>query len=113
MGKVSKKILSRVVTSLRKMTKLNQWTNFFSVIDWFKQLENKRTLSFLQFDIVEFYVNFAEDILKKALNYAKKYTDISNEEIKIILQTKKAFLFSDNKPWIKKGRKSFDVTMGF
>ena len=39
-------------------------------------------------------------------------TDISKEKIKIILQTKKAFLFSDGKPWIKKGRKQFDVTMG-
>jgi hypothetical protein len=32
--------------------------------------------------------------------------------VKIILQTKKAFLFADNKPWIKKGNKVFDVTMG-
>ena len=112
LGKVAKKILSRVVTSLRKMTKLNQWKNSFSVIDWFKQLENKRNLSFLVFDIVEFYPNITEDLLKRALNYAKRHTDISKEEIEIILQTKKAFLFSDGKPWIKKGRKQFDVTMG-
>ena len=32
--------------------------------------------------------------------------------MKIILQTKKAFLFADNKPWIKKGNKVFNVTMG-
>ena len=40
LGKVAKKILSRVVTSLRKMSKLKQCKNLFSVIDWIKQLEN-------------------------------------------------------------------------
>ena len=32
--------------------------------------------------------------------------------MKIILQTKKAFLFNKGNPWIKKGNKLFDVTMG-
>ena len=112
LGKVSKKILTRVVTSLRNRGQLNQWKNSFSVIDWFQKLNNKNTLTFLLFDIVEFYPNITEALLKKALDYAKNYVDITQEEIKIILQTKKAFIFSDGKPWIKKGNKSFDVTMG-
>ena len=109
MGKVSKSILSRIVTSLRERTKLNQWKNSFSVIDWFKKLNNKETLSFLLF---VFCPNITEDLLKKALEYAKNHVNISPEEVKIILQTKKAFLFADKKPWIKKGNKVFDVTMG-
>ena len=112
LGKVSKKILSRVVTALRKSSNLNQWKNSFEVIDWFKELENKDTLTFLLFDIVEYYPNITEELLKKALNYAKNHVDITQEEIKIILQTKKALLFSDGKPWVKKGHKNFDVTMG-
>ena len=32
--------------------------------------------------------------------------------MQIILQTKKAFLFSSDQPWVKKGNKSFYVTMG-
>ena len=32
--------------------------------------------------------------------------------MKIILQTKKAFLFNKGNPWIEKGNKLFDVTMG-
>ena len=55
LGKVRKIILSRIVTRLRDVTKYNQWKNSFSVIDWFEELENKSTLSFLEFDIVEFY----------------------------------------------------------
>ena len=112
LGKVSKKILSRVVTALRKSSNLNQWKNPFAVIDWFKELENKDTLTFLLFDIVEYYPNITEELLKKALNYAKNHVDITKEEIKIILQTKKALLFSDGKPWVKKGHNNFDVTMG-
>jgi hypothetical protein len=108
LGKVSKSILSRIVTSLREKTKLNQWKNSFSVIDWFKKLNDKETLSFLMFDIVEFYPNITEDLLKKALEYAKNHVNISHEEVKIILQTKKAFLFADKKPWIKKGNNVFD-----
>ena len=94
LGKVSKSILSRIVTSLRERTKLNQWKNSFSVIDWFKKLNDKENLSFLLFDIVEFYPNITEDLLKKALEYAKNHVNISQEEVKIILQTKKAFLLA-------------------
>ena len=86
LGKVSKTILTRVVTSLRNRGQLNQWKNSFSVIDWFQKLNNKNTLTFLLFDIVEFYPNITEALLKKALDYAKNYVDMTQEEIEIILQ---------------------------
>ena len=57
MGKVSKKILSRLLTSLRKKLNLQQWINSASTIEWFKSLDDKESLTFLQFDIVEFYKN--------------------------------------------------------
>ena len=75
-------------------------------------MKNKHTLTFLLFDIIEFYPNITEALLKKASDYAKNHIDITQEEIKIILQTKKAFIFIDGKPWIKKGNKLYDVTMG-
>ena len=80
-GKVSKRILTRVVTSLREKTKLNQWNNSFSVIEWFKNLENKSKLSFIQFDIVEFYPSITENLLKSSLNWAKSQVNLSKEEI--------------------------------
>ena len=112
LGKISKKILSKIVTSLREMSLSNQWKNSFSVIEWFKNLENKKELTFLEFDIVEFYPSITEDLLKRAINYAKDHVEITKEEINIILQTKKALLFHGNNAWTKKGNKSFDVTMG-
>ena len=64
------------------------------------------------FDICEFYPSITEEILVKALNYAKKYINITKEEMEIILQTKSGLLFSSNQAWTKKGNKAFDVTMG-
>ena len=111
-GKVSKQILSKIVTSLRESSPFIQWENSFSVIDWFKGLQNKNKLSFIQFDIIEFYPNITEDILKKALEFAKQYVPISSREMNLILKTKKSLLFKDGKPWVKKGNTQFDVTMG-
>ena len=41
LGKISKKILARIVTSVKERTKLNLWKNTDSVIEWFKNLNNK------------------------------------------------------------------------
>ena len=38
--------------------------------------------------------------------------NISEQEIRIILQTKKGLLFKNKEVWIKKGQEPFDVTMG-
>ena len=75
-------------------------------------LEEKQTLSFIEFDIVEFYPIITEGFLKKALEWANTITEISEDEIDTILQTKKALLFFDGQCWIKKGNSSFDVSMG-
>ena len=112
LGKVSKKVLSRVVSALKAKTQLKQWKNSFSVIEWFKSLGDKKTLSFIQFDIVEFYPSISEKLLKDALNYAKNLVELTKDEIQLILQTKQAILFNKNQPWVKKGGKSFNVTMG-
>lgn len=50
--------------------------------------------------------------MKKALEYAKQYDNISEEEIHIITHAKKSLLYNSNTPWCKKGNSNFDVTMG-
>ena len=64
------------------------------------------------FDICEFYPSISEKLLKKAVEFAKQHVNISEQEIRIILQTKKGLLFSNTEVWVKKGQKPFDVTMG-
>ena len=73
MGKVSKKILARIVMKLQELRKFKQWKNSYSVIDWFKSLKHKKKLTFLQFDIIDFYPSITERVLKNALNFAKQY----------------------------------------
>ena len=100
-GKVSKTIISRIVKSIRSMKKFNQWQNSFSVIDWFNNLKDKQRLSFIEFDIIDFYPSITENILKKALDWAKNIVNITEEEISTIFQSKKALLFFKDQCWIK------------
>ena len=63
-------------------------------------------------DIVSFYPSITEELLLDAINWAKTLTPISNEEIKIIIHSRKSLLFYKKKPWIKKDNPNFDVTQG-
>ena len=104
-GIVSKKIVAS--------TSLNQWKNSDSVIRWYKDIPDKPAHSFICFDIVDFYQSISEDLLTKALVFASKYDEITDQEKKIIIQAKKSLLFSKGTPWCKKASNSlFDVTMG-
>ena len=56
----------------------------------------------MQFDICEFYPSTSEELLMKALDFAKSKTNVSDKEIEIILHCRKSFLFCQNKDWVKK-----------
>jgi hypothetical protein len=112
-GIVSKQILERINNKIIAATKLNQWKNTASVINWYKNIPNKSNQSFICFDINEFYPSISEELLRKALKFASKYDAITNEEENIIIQAKKSVVFNENTTWCKKDTKSlFDVTMG-
>ena len=112
LGKVSKRILSNIVETVRNKTKLNHWKNSESVINWFVNLQGKERASFIQFDIKEFYPSIRKILLTKSLNYASKFVKISAQDKNIIFQCRNSILFNDEKPWNKKGNDQFDVTMG-
>ena len=64
------------------------------------------------FDIVDFYVSISEALLNDALNYAKQFIAISDDDREIIMHARKSLLFDSNTPWIKKdGASMFDVTI--
>ena len=46
------------------------------------------------------------------LSLCPYYVHISQEDRKIILQSKRSFLFNKNQPWCKKGDSQVDVGMG-
>ena len=60
-------MLDRINADISDKTKPNQWTNTNDVIDWFVKILNKRNLSFLGFDIVDFYPSITEDLLSTCL----------------------------------------------
>ena len=95
------------------MTGLTQWRSTGEVINWFNSIDNKENCHFIQYDIVEFYPNISEKLLKKAISLARNYTSISDDEEKIILAAKNTLLFHGSKPWKKKNSDDlFDNTMG-
>ncbi|KAJ8035062.1 hypothetical protein HOLleu_22153 [Holothuria leucospilota] len=85
MGKVSKVILDTINTKIRSMSKVNQWRNTLSVIDWFRHIPDKNRCTFVVFDIVDFYPSISSVLQLTALSWAKTFTNItqSNTSFKI------------------------------
>ena len=100
-GVVSKHILDEINKAIINATQINQWKNTSSVLKWFNNLDNKETLSFICFDVCDFYPSINEKLLSKALNFASKYRHISSRERDIIMHAKQSLLFSDDAPWEK------------
>ena len=91
---------------MREKTKLNQWKNNQAVIEWFKDIKNKKQLRFIQFDTIK------EDLLEESLDFASDYVEISDEDREIIIQANKTLLSDAKLPWVKKGDSNFAVGMG-
>ena len=65
------------------------------------------------FDIENFYPSFSEYLFIKAIQFARQITEITEEDINLIMQARKTLLFNDGIPWVKKeGNEDFDVPMG-
>ena len=111
-GKISHRILSKIVNVVRAKSKLNQWKNVYGCIDWFRKLNHKSYKSFISFDIVNFYPSISEDLLNKSLNWAQQFIDISESERLAIFEARKSFLFFNGRYWSKKSNPNFDVPMG-
>ncbi len=110
-GKLSKIILDKINSNLRKILNLNQWKNTQNVIEWFGNIKEKHRHSFISFDIVDFYPSISENLLDQALSWASNLAIITKDEISIIKHARKSVLFNDGKPWTKKDSNSlFDVT---
>ena len=64
------------------------------------------------FDIKDFYPSIKETLLIKAINFAEKRVNITNEDKVIINYSRKSLLYDNREPWMKKDSGLFDVTMG-
>ena len=81
LGKVSKIILDCINQEIRSSTNVNQWRNSQSVINWFKEIEHKSRYNFVSFDIVDYYPSSSEELLDKAIAWAKTIVNITDEHV--------------------------------
>ena len=88
--------------SLIEQLKVNQWKNTQNIIEWFTKIEEKSNQKFIVFDIKDFYPSIKETLLVKAINFAEKHVNITNEDKVIIKHARKSLLYDNSKPWMKK-----------
>ena len=111
-GRISKNILDDINQQLRNKLKTNQWKNTQSVVDWFKNLKNKKKLTFVVFDIENFYPSISEKLLSDAMDFAKEHVRIKKIDLDTIRHARKSLLYKQGEAWMKKDGGIFDVTMG-
>lgn len=111
-GKISKQLLENIVAQTIAKTNLNIWKNTDNVLSWFNNINKSKRASFITFDIVNYYPSITEDLLRKALTFAKLHTNISELDIEIIIHARKTVVVYRNEVWVKKHNEEFDVTMG-
>ena len=111
-GKIGKKILSKAIEKLKVRTGLKLWKNTESVLSWFNRLENKQDLKFIGFDIKDYYTSISEDLFKEALEWASSMVEFSDEEIEVIMESKRTLLYDGHHLWKKKGAGDFLIAMG-
>ena len=100
-------------TELRNKIKVNQWQNPSEVIEWFKNIPNKKECTSTVFDIQEFYPSITEDLLKQAILFAQNSVSIPPNGLDVIFHSRKSLLYQNDNPWVKKNTSvEFDVTMG-
>ena len=104
--------MQRITSRIRSISKNNLWKNSLDTINWFKNIKNKKRSTFIQFVIIEFYPSITRELLIKSLNHAREYTDITDEEIEIILACRQPILADNGRTRVKSYVDNFDVPMG-
>ena len=112
-GKISKQILDRVNNNILEKSKVNQWKNTSSVIEWYCNIKRKDQCSFAVFDIERFYQSISTELFNEAISFAKLYYDFVCDELEINMHSRKTLLFWQDSNWVKKeGDGDFDIPMG-
>ena len=92
-GIISQHYIEKINSNVIKATNMNQWQKKQAVITWLEYIENKRSSSFIEFDIVDFYSSITKELLTKSINYAKSITTIGEEVITTVFHARKSLLF--------------------
>jgi len=88
-GRVSKVELDKINSIISTQVEVNQWRSTSTVMDWFCDIPEKHQHRFLPLHI-------NEKLLSNVITFAKRFTEISDETIKIIRNARKSLLFISN-----------------
>ena len=94
-GKTSKAILDTINKNVVRSTEINQWKNTSNVLDWYSNYTDKNKASFVQFDTENFYPSITSDLLYNSIQFVKKVTTVSDNDIQIIIKSRKSLLFNE------------------
>ena len=66
----------------------------------------------MKFDICDFYPAITDELLLKSIDFVRQFVEISDNDLNIIMHSRKCLLCSSQEQWVKKdGNELFDVTM--
>ena len=65
-GKISKVLLDKINSAVIASTKINHWENTSFFISWFEKITHKQALSFICFDVENFYASISSNLFKES-----------------------------------------------
>ena len=92
-GIISKNVLDQINHEITQATYVNLWKCTKDTIEWFKGIPEKEKQAFIPFDVCDFYPSISEDLLLKALNYASRFSIITQQDRHIMTHAKKSLLY--------------------
>ena len=111
LGQVTQQIMRKIVKTIKECTNLNLWMGTHEALKWFNENKQRGT-EFIQYDIEAYYPSISEHLVDKAIEFAKTFCPISDNQIAMIKTCRQSVLFGPGKePWTKTNT-NFDVTMG-
>ena len=92
--------------NVERSKEINQWKNTSNLLDWYANTTDKNKVLFVQFDAENFYSSITSDLLHNLIKFVKELTTVSDNEIHIIIQSRKTLLFNEKKKkaWVKRYR---------
>ena len=80
LGIVSKNIIKKIILNIQKTTDNNLWKISNDTIEWFRNINNKSKITFIQFDIIDFHPSISKKVLIDSIDYTKNYVEITDEQ---------------------------------
>ena len=69
-------------------------------------------LVFIAFDICDYYGSITEELFIEALTWARRISNINDDEWEVIMEAKRSLLFDGMELWKKRGENDFRIAMG-